>query len=429
MRNKNHHLAQRKSRWYLRIRYPKKVRVILGLQPDAEYEVTLETGDVREARKARDARLVIIRKEWDRICSEAGSDESSLIKQALELKKRTEGNPAAIEFDRNVQVDIWRDKIRDRAFALGLIDKYGAGEMDIDVAEDIAASMDPEAKKYENAILVAIGESVPISEASERFLGVCDLSKSTIANYRTAYKVLLSEYSYFNELDKPSVRDLFNKLGQSLTKATLHKYRSAYRQLWEFENLPSDIWEQKIYSRVKGTKRNRFADEDYGRLLIECQHSNPQLFHAIRIAAHTGGRLAEVTNCSLVEVVEGTYFIILPGTKNEQSNREIPCHSAIVDSVKVWCANPLSTKDLGRDFTALKKKLGYSDEHVFHSFRHSFTHKLEMAEIPLNIAKKLLGHKLADVTFGLYGGRLGANEKIAIRAIESIRWQGDIVRI
>jgi integrase len=60
---------------------------------------------------------------------------------------------------------------------------------------------------------------------------------------------------------------------------------------------------------------------------------------------------------------------------------------------------------MGKRFTRLKQDMGFGEQHVFHSIRHTFAHLLESAECPEGVAQDLCGHAKVGMTFGLYSGR------------------------
>jgi integrase len=146
------------------------------------------------------------------------------------------------------------------------------------------------------------------------------------------------------------------------------------------------------------------------------------LASAIQIAAYSGLRqegICSLTPASIRCDLETriNYFHVVEKTKN--GVRDVPIHSAIAALVADLVQNQdadgyliHSTGDryghrgdaMGKRFTRLKQELGFSQRHVFHSFRHTFAHLLESAECPEDVAQYLCGHAKAGMTFGLYSG-------------------------
>jgi integrase len=61
---------------------------------------------------------------------------------------------------------------------------------------------------------------------------------------------------------------------------------------------------------------------------------------------------------------------------------------------------------IGKRFGRLKTRLGYGPDYVFHSLRKGFATQLENAGVPHNVAARLMGHELSDMTFGGYSDGL-----------------------
>ena len=79
------------------------------------------------------------------------------------------------------------------------------------------------------------------------------------------------------------------------------------------------------------------------------------------------------------------------------------------------------SNSLGQKFGRLKNKLKYSDRHVFHSIRKTFTTLLENNGVSENIAADIVGHEKPRITYGLYSG--GASIEIMKDAIERVGYK------
>ncbi len=75
---------------------------------------------------------------------------------------------------------------------------------------------------------------------------------------------------------------------------------------------------------------------------------------------------------------------------------------------------------LGKRFGRLKKAIGFSEQHVFHSIRHTVATLLEDAGVPESTAADVLGHEKPTMTYGLYSG--GASLATKRAAIERISY-------
>ena len=53
-------------------------------------------------------------------------------------------------------------------------------------------------------------------------------------------------------------------------------------------------------------------------------------------------------------------------------------------------------------FGRFKTRLGYGQNQVFHSFKHTAMTMFEQADVPENIAMDIVGHEKPNITFGHY---------------------------
>jgi integrase len=75
---------------------------------------------------------------------------------------------------------------------------------------------------------------------------------------------------------------------------------------------------------------------------------------------------------------------------------------------------------IGKRFGRLKKSLGFSKRHVFHSIRKTFTTQLENAGVHENISADIVGHEKPRITYGLYSG--GTNLEVKREAINKVHY-------
>jgi integrase len=171
------------------------------------------------------------------------------------------------------------------------------------------------------------------------------------------------------------------------------------------------------------------------------------------IALYTGARLEEIAQLTTADIrAEGangatvTIIDIHNGgsnkLKNESSARFVPVHSALVRAgllryVKALPKGPLfpglvRRKSKGgkvgarigelfrKNLVALKLK---REGLCFHSFRHTVVKRLEDVRppIPDRDIKRVVGHTVPDITFGVYGG---PELKILAGVVEQIKYEG-----
>lgn len=228
------------------------------------------------------------------------------------------------------------------------------------------------------------------------------------------------------ELDRAKVRDYLNNVIIPLDRSSKVKEKmlANLRVFFDWcvsrgymeDNL---TWGLKVRTRtLKGTKdvkkRDYWTDEQIQLLLKE--NTDDRLDALIRIAIYTGMRLNEITGLRL-EDVHNNCFHVREG-KTISSTRLVPIHNELLPIVKQLQESSSDgyllsgLKEGGQDnkrghsiskkFGRMKTSLGFDKTLVFHSFRKSFITKLDQAQArPLDV-KRLVGHKVADITYGLY---------------------------
>ena len=67
-----------------------------------------------------------------------------------------------------------------------------------------------------------------------------------------------------------------------------------------------------------------------------------------------------------------------------------------------------------------KRKCGYGEEMVFHSFRKGVASRLENSGVPENITARLLGHEFYTMSYGVYSG--GVSFEVLKEAIGKLDW-------
>jgi integrase len=75
---------------------------------------------------------------------------------------------------------------------------------------------------------------------------------------------------------------------------------------------------------------------------------------------------------------------------------------------------------MGQKFGRLKKRLKFSDRHVYHSIRKTFITALENAGVSENLTADIVGHEKPRITYGLYSG--GASIEVMKEAIEKVTY-------
>jgi integrase len=166
-----------------------------------------------------------------------------------------------------------------------------------------------------------------------------------------------------------------------------------------------------------------------------------ELADLIELAMYTGCRIEEL--CALkLEHVNGEAIKIVDA-KTEAGLRDVPIHPKLNATLArlrgerrkgyllaSLTANKYGDRSgaIGTRFGRLKTRLGYGEEHVFHSIRKTVATMLENAGVPENVSADILGHDKPTMTYGLYSG--GTSLKVRAEAIGRLRYpapqKGDV---
>ncbi len=163
------------------------------------------------------------------------------------------------------------------------------------------------------------------------------------------------------------------------------------------------------------------------------------LANLIKIAAYTGARIEELCSlkCDAISLPE-SYFDIRDA-KTGAGIRFVPIHTKVKGLMKTLIAESddgylLSgltfnkyddrSNAIGKRFGRLKKKMGFSHLHVFHSIRKTFVTTLENAGVPESTTADIVGHdKKKSITYGLYSG--GTSLDVRKEAIKKVSYSFD----
>ena len=236
-----------------------------------------------------------------------------------------------------------------------------------------------------------------------------------------------------------------------LAGATINHHLMACRGLWRWGERAGYLDEEKVSpfsnvrAKVERESRTRylpFTPAEVERLLaalpVATESDRPDgktaLPWLLRIGLYAGLRLDEACGLRVTDIRkdDGGFFFAVEEhdqrkLKSEAAVRRVPVHSALIEAglldyrdhvVAAGHAalfpnlrpGPVSGRlshYVSKHFTRARKAAGVTrDRVVFHSTRKSFTAALQEAGVPEVEAAVLLGHKIATMTYGLYGGGL-----------------------
>lgn len=160
----------------------------------------------------------------------------------------------------------------------------------------------------------------------------------------------------------------------------------------------------------------------------------------IACAAYTGCRIEEIGQLKLDHVTDQSLKIV--DSKTAAGIREVPLHPALQSLAERLRRDSKDgyflpgtdegsfgkrSSALGKRFGHLKKKLGFSEQHVFHSIRKTVVSQLEQAGVNENTTADIVGHDKPRITYGLYSS--GASLKQKAEALADIIYEGSLAHL
>ena len=199
---------------------------------------------------------------------------------------------------------------------------------------------------------------------------------------------------------------------------------------------------QSKRSKSKGWKSFPNLGKDVGRLLAAAKNwegkSDRQLYDLILVALFTGMRIMECCSLKITDVHED--HIHVAASKTNAGIRDIPIHKnfkkrlkrLVEDSNDGYVISGLNPKNkygsrsspIGKRFGKLKTTIGYSEQYVFHSIRHTFVSILNRNKIRIPVIKDLVGHEQDDFTLQTYDdiGTAMEERQEAIDTLDYPKW-------
>ena len=284
-----------------------------------------------------------------------------------------------------------------------------------------------------DAVAVVHEGKILFEEHIEEFLSTLTNTAKSKDMMRSDLRAFSTKFNLSDNVTRSKVIEWVNvELGTqaNLSLGTRSRMLSACRSYWDFLEKHKGLEIAPPFSKVlppkpkKKTKaeiekqRKAFRVPDYHKLLAGCD-SDPTLADLIKLAAYTGCRIEELCSLKIQNVADDRFEVL--DAKSEAGWRTIPIHNDIkqviarlIDTATgQYLISGLSfnkygdrSNAIGKRFGGLKTRLGYGPDYVFHSLRKGFATQLENAGVPHNVAARLMGHELQDMTFGGYSDGL-----------------------
>ncbi len=268
---------------------------------------------------------------------------------------------------------------------------------------------------------VVTGKARPIAPMIDSYLKAKEaeeLTPSTLKSIESSLRKFNKTFKDLEELNVPAFREYFESLG--IGRQTKVQRKSQIIGLLRFHGIPTELYSNITFkiakkAALKEKKREAWSPDEVRLLLKE---STGNLRDCIKIAAYSGMRINEIVSLRVEDVNFDEMSMAVVDGKTEAANRVVPIHPEILPEIQHRYSNPHKvflfkalekgketgrrSKVLSKQFTNLKKRLGFGSELVFHSLRKTFVSTLHEQDVPVEVAKRIVGHAIQDITYGRY---------------------------
>lgn len=402
------HIQLRGGTYYARLNIPKDMRLHWG---KSELIQSLKTSDYKIAQ----ARAMSVIGDWKQEFHQLRTGEANFERRAMEVRMDTDESrvdPDTAMSDKDHYIEHAADQLsenngrRYREIARGQLTPFGV------LVDDYIAQWDVEAKTKSMArtAIMRVASAIPTTEQAT-YKRVGELIAEDVTSSGTKRKNYGFVAQYWQYLEN---REVINA-GKNPFAKRKHKEKSG-----------STTVKRQAFSKAHVVQLHKEA----------LKLKDSQLTSLIFISAYTGARIAEI--CSLkvpdVQEVEGTLCIKIIDAKTDAGVRTIPVHTQLIphllqlikDSKDSYVLSGLTfnkyndrSNAIGKRFGRLKQKLGFGDEHVFHSIRKTVITMFENLGVSEGLSADIVGHEKNTMTYGLYSaGHSVVNKAGAINQLE-----------
>lgn len=249
----------------------------------------------------------------------------------------------------------------------------------------------------------------------EKKIGIKKVSKTTVDSYNAAFNRLKSIHGMrINTIKVDALQDVINK-NVTASESTVRNIKIVLTSVFDYA-LARD-YVDKNYAKLCNYSYTRsepihkpFSDEE---IQILWENKNEQMSQVILIMIYTGLRIEEFLTIETKNIhLSERYFT--GGIKTSAGkNRIIPIHKAIIPFLETFYDSTqkyLYHNKKGRKLTSNKVRSQFKEftlsllrtEHLPHDTRHTFATLADKYKLNDNITKKIIGHKIEDITKGLY---------------------------
>lgn len=417
---KPNHLELRYRTYSAVLIIPKDVRHIFQ---KSRFSESLGTSDLRSAQALANIKVI----KWKGLIATARAKSNDpILNSAMELNRMRKSSPPELV---NEIIDEETARIT-----------HERGEFTSGAFHDIASG--------KSKALVSLIDAWVKNEERRQ------LKAKTIAQMKSDVQVLVESFATAKLLSETNATlwlELIAKQGNlspaSVTRivGSCRNFYKYLKHIGEVDKLNADPFivpnEFKISKKRNSKALNKteswkpFSNDEVSHIYTNALRQDDEtLANLIFIAAYTGARIEEICSLKKKDINLSTKSIRIMDSKTAAGIREIPIHTKLLSLIKKLykssdeylipnlTLNKFGDRSnaIGKRFGRLKKSLGYSKNHVFHSIRKTFTTQLENASILENITADIIGHEKPRLTYGFYSG--GTTLELKRNAVAKVKY-------
>lgn len=225
------------------------------------------------------------------------------------------------------------------------------------------------------------------------------------------------------------------RLGHLAALRKFHKwatrYDEYYRELFAEKRSPFDGHDHARVGENAGVSWAAYTRQEAEKLhAAATAHGDTDLADLIAFACYTGCRIEELgrirQETTLFDDQGQPIGFRVDESKTESGIRDLPLHPALLPiyTRRLQCPQgaraalfsgndkaKLRLNALSQRFTKLKRQAGFSDLHVFHSFRKCTATMLQQANVPTLVIPAILGHDVGHISFDVYSAGPAFDQK------------------
>jgi integrase len=234
-------------------------------------------------------------------------------------------------------------------------------------------------------------------------------------------------------------------LNRRTANKQIHGCSAYWRWMVAQDHAEDNPWRGKGLAEgheMAAVRERPFTDDEVRRLLTG--GADQELADVMRIAALAGMRIEEIYHLRVQDCAAGVFAVGRAKAKTRAAERMVPIHSALAGIVRRRCKGKAPGDYLiegpdatvwdgsrsfaaGKRFGKYRQRCGVHDKPDgrrrsrvnFHSWRRWFATKAERAEHHEHLVSRVLGHRLAGMSFGVYSG--GALVEQLRAVVESVK--------